>query len=544
MRIPGNSKSLSRRGGNMPPMLLLSPGNQKRTGNLFYTPPKVFNVLKDFKAAGDYVAIADAAMGGASTTLTSASNPFHTTDIGKIVQVQGAGAAGVNLFSTITGYNNAGSVTLADANASGGNISGKFAEFGSDDTLVFQAAINAAVAAGGGSVYAPTGSYFISQLNMAGIAASVELIGDGPNSTRMFPRHISAYTGATGHVLDLTGSYFVKLRRFQLGAYYGLPKPKTGIFLAQIASGVSNRVEFDEIYLSGQYAVSTLYNYGVPSSVIRASDFYNYTAGAGTQNCLQMTATNAGSLSSAYATVTSGFCSTSNWLYDECEFHKFAGAGANNDAITLDQVSNVLMQSGVISGGCTQYVTFKNGCSYVTFDNVTMETESQPVTPTNAYNLAASSTLDGFAAPNTSYIISGAVWAGSGTIQTVKGGQQLQFNSAAAMTAGNTYFLGASASDTTEANVGYVFTEKGVLCNMYVRLTVAPSAGKTVTTTLRLNGGSVALTKAIVDANTTGQDQAHYVNVAVGDYINPQVVMGAAAATTRGQVTVTFLPMG
>jgi hypothetical protein len=57
--------------------------------------------------------VTDGAMTASSATLTSASNPFASGDVGLHIIVRGAGAAGADLYTTISAYTNAGQVTLA-----------------------------------------------------------------------------------------------------------------------------------------------------------------------------------------------------------------------------------------------------------------------------------------------------------------------------------------------------------------------------------------------------------------------------------------------
>lgn len=66
--------------------------------------------------------ITDAAITSGAAVLTSASNPFVSTDVGSDVIVRGAGASGADLITTISAFTNSGSVTLA-ANA-GTTVSG------------------------------------------------------------------------------------------------------------------------------------------------------------------------------------------------------------------------------------------------------------------------------------------------------------------------------------------------------------------------------------------------------------------------------------
>lgn len=61
--------------------------------------------------------INDGAITSGAAVLTSASNPFASTDAGRAIIVRGAGASGADLVTTILTYTNAGSVTL-NTNAS------------------------------------------------------------------------------------------------------------------------------------------------------------------------------------------------------------------------------------------------------------------------------------------------------------------------------------------------------------------------------------------------------------------------------------------
>lgn len=398
-------------------LTLQAPGLAFVGSTLAAAASRIYNItLAPYSAPCNYAAVSDGAMGSGSTTLTSATASFTSADVGKYIAVGGAAAAGANLFTTIASFTNSTTVVLSAANASGGAISGKFVEYGNDDTTAINSAITAA-AATGGTVYIPGGkSCLVSRLNMAGITNSFEMRGDGVNVSRLFPLQVASYGTATGHMIDMTGSAFIRLRDFQIGAFYELAAPTTAIFMAQIASGVSNRILFDGIYVSGQFTNTTVYDYGVPSSEARHSDFYNYKAGAGTQDVMRFSATNGSSLSSSFATVTSGAQSTSDWTFTDCEFHKFAGAGANNDVIVLDGVTNLNFLGGVVSGGAVDYVTFLNSVVNINFLGVTFETESQPVTPTNAFLIGGGSTLTGINTSQSSYILSGAIYSIAGAL--------------------------------------------------------------------------------------------------------------------------------
>jgi hypothetical protein len=59
--------------------------------------------------------VIDAAIDSADNTLTSASNPWTSADVGSPIIVRGAGAAGADLVTTIASYTGAGEVELTDA---------------------------------------------------------------------------------------------------------------------------------------------------------------------------------------------------------------------------------------------------------------------------------------------------------------------------------------------------------------------------------------------------------------------------------------------
>ncbi len=108
-----------------------------------------FNVFypETYGALGDWRQVADAAMTSGSAVLTSSTAAFTAGDVGKWVSVQGAGAAGIDLVTTISAYTSATQVTLA-ASAST-TVTAKYLDIGTDDTSALQQAINAACAVNG-----------------------------------------------------------------------------------------------------------------------------------------------------------------------------------------------------------------------------------------------------------------------------------------------------------------------------------------------------------------------------------------------------------
>lgn len=103
-----------------------------------------------YNAKGDGKQLLDAAIASTSHTLVSASAPFVAGDVGKTIQINGAGAAGIALITTISGFTSATTVTLTAA--AGTTTTSASAYYGTDDAAAIQAAVNVIVAAGGGTV--------------------------------------------------------------------------------------------------------------------------------------------------------------------------------------------------------------------------------------------------------------------------------------------------------------------------------------------------------------------------------------------------------
>jgi hypothetical protein len=159
----------------------------------------VYNVAHSaFGAKGDVKSAGGGAMTAGSPILTATSNPFASTDVGKVVWVPGAGANGRTLGATITAFTSAGQVTLSGS--AGTTVTGRTIGFGTSDTAALQAAIDAAAGAGGGQVVCQGGkTYLVTELYLR---PGVELDLNGatlirPANQHKFGRMIQA-AGASG----------------------------------------------------------------------------------------------------------------------------------------------------------------------------------------------------------------------------------------------------------------------------------------------------------------------------------------------------------
>lgn len=96
--------------------------------------------VADFGAKGDGQRVENAAMTTGRNVLTSVSGLFTAADVGKSILVNGAGAFGGRLSTTIATYTSATTVTLEAPAAS--TVSAATASWGHDDTVAIQTAID------------------------------------------------------------------------------------------------------------------------------------------------------------------------------------------------------------------------------------------------------------------------------------------------------------------------------------------------------------------------------------------------------------------
>lgn len=140
---------------------------------------KIFNV-KAYGAKGDTQSKGDGAINSGSNLLNSATANFTASDIGKTVEIPGAGAAGAVLVTTITGRNSATQVSVGVIATT--TVNNKRIWWGTDDTAAIQAATNACFAAKSKDVYFPIGIYLI-----AGQLVTVDISGLNPNAQIYIP---------------------------------------------------------------------------------------------------------------------------------------------------------------------------------------------------------------------------------------------------------------------------------------------------------------------------------------------------------------------
>lgn len=142
----------------------------------------VFNV-RDYGAVGNYKTFATGGMTATSAVFTDATNgSFTSANIGQLVTVAGAGAAGVDLSTTISSITSSTVVVLAVAAST--TVSAASYGYGTSDSTAINAAVTAAGSVGG-SVYLPPGGYCLSAVVVP--ANNVSLVGAGIGNTILYP---------------------------------------------------------------------------------------------------------------------------------------------------------------------------------------------------------------------------------------------------------------------------------------------------------------------------------------------------------------------
>ncbi len=112
--------------------------------------------VKDYGAKGDCIFLSDAGITAAAATLTSAAAAFTSADVGKAAWVEGAGAAGADLLTTIATYTDPNTVELTAAAST--TVSSAKARYGTDDTAAIQLALDEG-ASRGWTIRFPRGAY-------------------------------------------------------------------------------------------------------------------------------------------------------------------------------------------------------------------------------------------------------------------------------------------------------------------------------------------------------------------------------------------------
>jgi hypothetical protein len=118
---------------------------------------------------------------------------FAVGDVGKAIQITGAGTSGADLYTTISGFTNSTTVTTtANAATTVTNNSAFWYPVGQNDTATLQAAIDACTNTVS-TVYLTAGVYVIAS-TLTNSANFKRLVGEGLNQTYIIPTSAS-FTG-------------------------------------------------------------------------------------------------------------------------------------------------------------------------------------------------------------------------------------------------------------------------------------------------------------------------------------------------------------
>jgi hypothetical protein len=520
--------------------------NFLRADGTFAAPPgtgssrAVVNVTSaPYNARSDFQFLSDGAVNtSAATTFTSATAGFSagtapSGSVGKKIDIAGAAAAGAVLHTTIAAYVNPTTVTLT-AGAST-TVSGATFDVGTDNTSAIASAISAGCIAGQVSnIYIPSGSYGVTSFQEP---SNCTIFGDGWNVTVLEP--MGAYSATTGHVVDRISAVNAKLRDFQISQFNSINTPATAIFDAQISTGVANANNIDNVYATGTYSAACYYNFSVPSMQTNIFKCYNYNAGSSAYVKV-FTSSNSLSLSSAFGTPNAGGQAVGNIVEIAPEAHSFNGTDPG--VIWLDGVAGYVASGGNTTGGATSYVKMTGANTNVVFDGAhVFETEGQ-TEPTNVFNLSSGS-LNGFHCDQCSYVTTGNMFTGTGSLSGFKNGSQFEFMSGGSTIASNTTaYIGAFGFSTVGANaIGQLLPIAGTLSNLHVFSNTTPGGVQTYTILVYANG-NLALTCTITGSAQSCTDSNHYGQSVAGAVLALVVATSASATAATLSGTVEFHP--
>ncbi|SRR6266568_192192 len=154
--------------------------------------PAIFYNVKLYSAVGDGSVDFNAAITSTTTALSSTTSPgpFTSGMVGKKILVTGAGASGVNLWSSITAFTDSQHVTINDAAST--SVSGATIYILSTDDMTAIKNTMAATTLTGGVLYLPPGIYY----------AVIPQDAVGAQVTKYPVRVVGAGQGATVLVAD------------------------------------------------------------------------------------------------------------------------------------------------------------------------------------------------------------------------------------------------------------------------------------------------------------------------------------------------------
>jgi hypothetical protein len=153
---------------------------QDAAGNWFELSSSPVNVDM-FGAIGNGFSAVDGAITTGTSTFTSATGSFSAFSVGRSIVIKGAGVAGANLSTTISGYTNATTVTLTVPAST--TVSGASWCYGTDDATAIKAAVAFVKATGAGELKLSGRKYLI--LSNVPLPSNTKVSGSGMGATRV-----------------------------------------------------------------------------------------------------------------------------------------------------------------------------------------------------------------------------------------------------------------------------------------------------------------------------------------------------------------------
>jgi hypothetical protein len=223
--------------------------------------------VRDYGATPDCQLTTDTAALATTSTVTSASNPWALTDIGKVFELEGAGAAGALYVGTITARPTPGSVTVSPAIST--TVAGVRSKWYTDFTDEFNAAI--ADCPFGGKVHGAAG-FYAARVNLTNRCA-LTLCGpsfgvNNPIGPPIYPgigMVILAPSSISAHeaIVDRCGAAGVRLQDLQVGHSNDPRVAPAGILDANSATRAATLLSAERVYVEGRYSDPAWTNYGV-----------------------------------------------------------------------------------------------------------------------------------------------------------------------------------------------------------------------------------------------------------------------------------------
>lgn len=335
--------------------------------------------VESYGAVADYAIKTGASITAGSSTLLVPTGNFLATDVGKIALVEGAGASGDVLITTIAGYISPTQITLAVPAIT--TVSSKRFQYATNSTAAIQAAMNAARVTGGDVRFNSAGGYGVTQLDFTNPTRACRLIGVGPQNwgSRLVPMAV------VNAVLDATGHDALVMQNLNLGNASGLVVPNIGLLIGpSVAVPGMDVVILDQVFIDGPFRSMNAYFDRIYGGTMRNCSILGQfqKGGPGSAFTAVFTASNICVAHSVFTTTlpNSTVGSNNDWTFERTEFHNLDLNGGPGVCTTLllDQMATSTWIGGIIAGGYTGPIQIAGTCTALTFIGVEFSADQPP----------------------------------------------------------------------------------------------------------------------------------------------------------------------